>query len=140
MLVSNFFLNVNFHYGILHPPSFLATYSRWWSQRRETPSSHSKNCLSLTILVLRICATSTQFLAGPMQAQVESELGDTVHNLSKSCQHAADEVSSSQAFGIDALINAQQRFLSATWLKTNAEFTKSWYELSTSAIHLQEFC
>ena len=34
-LIQGFFENVNYHYGILHQPSFMEPYVEWWSQRRR---------------------------------------------------------------------------------------------------------
>ncbi|UKZ51078.1 hypothetical protein TrVGV298_004833 [Trichoderma virens] len=93
MLVKNFFDSVNYHYGILHQPSFMIVYVDWWSHRREVQSLRNSSTVALTCLILRICANSTQFLSPQNSSQLESDLGDSVRDLSKSYHEAAQTIS-----------------------------------------------
>ncbi|KAK7427734.1 hypothetical protein QQZ08_005672 [Neonectria magnoliae] len=138
ILVHNFFERVNYHYGILHLPSFMTAYTTWWSQRRDARYSRSISSISLACLLLRICANSTQFLSSAAKHQLESDLGDSVESISKDYHAAADILSDFLPAGAGGLINAQQLFLGATWLKAEAEFVKSWHELAACVRQAQE--
>lgn len=138
MLLKNFFDNVNYHYGILHQPSFMAVYVDWWSQRRDAQSLRSPLALGLTCLILRICANSTQFLSPHSSSQLELDLGDSIQNLSKTYHDAAQTISSFLSPGTGGLLNAQQLFLAATWHKGQADFVRSWHELGAAVRQSQE--
>jgi hypothetical protein len=133
--VQNFFDNVNYHYGILHQPSFMEAYVNWWSLRREPLNLRA---ISFTCLVLRICANSTQFVARSALTQLEAELGDSMDNLSASYQSAAQTLSDFLPPGAGGLVNAQQLFLGSTWLKAEADFVMSWHALGTAVREAQE--
>lgn len=138
MLLKNFFDNVNYHYGILHQPSFMAVYVDWWSQRRDAQSLRNPVALGLTCLILRICANSTQFLSPHASSQLELNLGDSIQNLSKTYHDAAQTISSFLSPGTGGLLNAQQLFLAATWHKGQADFVRSWHELGAAVRQSQE--
>lgn len=138
ILVQNFFDMVNYHYDILHAPSFMPAYTEWWHQRREASNSRSISYIALTCLVLRICANSAQFLSAETQSQLESDFGDSVNNLGKGYQAAADILSDFLPVGSAGLVNAQQLFLAATYLKAEADFVKSWHELAACVRQAQE--
>ncbi|KAK1237236.1 hypothetical protein MKX08_002861 [Trichoderma sp. CBMAI-0020] len=138
MLLKNFFDNVNYHYGILHQPSFMAVYVDWWSQRRDAQSLRNPLALGLTCLILRICANSTQFLSPHASSQLELDLGDSIQNLSKTYHDAAQTISSFLSPGTGGLLNAQQLFLAATWHKGQADFVRSWHELGAAVRQSQE--
>ncbi|KAK7409147.1 hypothetical protein QQX98_008640 [Neonectria punicea] len=107
ILVHNFFERVNYHYGILHQPSFMAAYTTWWSQRRDARYSRSISSITLACLLLRICANSTQFLSSATKYQLESDLGDSVESISEDYHAAADILSEFLPAGADGLVNAQ---------------------------------
>jgi hypothetical protein len=138
MLVNNFFHNVNYHYGILHQPSFMVDYVDWWSQRRKAQSLRSASAITLTCLILRICANSTQFMSPNTSSQLEVDLGDSVQNLSKAYHDAAQTISSFITPGTGGLLHAQQLFLAATWHKGEADFVRSWHELGAAVRQSQE--
>ncbi|EHK49403.1 hypothetical protein TRIATDRAFT_175639, partial [Trichoderma atroviride IMI 206040] len=138
MLLKNFFDNVNYHYGILHQPSFMAVYVDWWSQRRDAQSLRNPLALGLTCLILRICANSTQFLSPHASSQLELDLGDSIQSLSKTYHDAAQIISSFLSPGTGGLLNAQQLFLAATWHKGQADFVRSWHELGAAVRQSQE--
>ena len=62
-LVQGFFENANHHYGIIHRPSFMESYVEWWSQRHQPQQLPSILNITFTGLVLRMCASSAQFLS-----------------------------------------------------------------------------
>ncbi|KAL6900606.1 fungal-specific transcription factor domain-containing protein [Trichoderma evansii] len=138
MLLKNFFDNINYHYGVLHQPSFMAVYVDWWSQRRDAQSLRNPLAMALTCLILRICANSTQFLSPHASSQLELDLGDSIENLSKTYHDAAQIISGFLSPGTGGLLNAQQLFLAATWHKGQADFVRSWHELGAAVRQSQE--
>ncbi|KAH7163445.1 N-terminal binuclear Zn cluster-containing/DNA binding domain-containing protein [Dactylonectria estremocensis] len=140
ILVQNFFDKVNYHYGILHQPSFMATYTTWWSRRLERRYSRSISAIAMACLLLRICANSAQFLSSDTKSQLESDLGDSADSISNLYHAAADVLSDFLPAGSGGLVNAQQLFLGATWLKAEAEFAKAWHELASCVRQAQEIC
>ncbi|KAL6412170.1 N-terminal binuclear Zn cluster-containing/DNA binding domain-containing protein [Ilyonectria robusta] len=138
ILVQNFFDRVNYHYGILHQPSFVTAYTEWWSHRREPQYARSISGIAMACLLLRICANSTQFISSTTKSQLESDLGDSVESISKDYHGAADILSDVLPAGAGGLVNAQQLFLGATWLKAEAEFVKAWHQLAACVRQGQE--
>ncbi|KAL7805613.1 N-terminal binuclear Zn cluster-containing/DNA binding domain-containing protein [Trichoderma gracile] len=135
VLIGNFFDNVNYHYGILHQPSFMIAYVDWWSHRRKT---QSESATRLTCLILRICANSAQFLSTQASLQLETDLGDSVQDLSRSYHDAAQTMSAFLSPASGDLVNAQQLFLAATWHKGEADFIQAWHELGAAVRVVQE--
>ncbi|PTB66107.1 N-terminal binuclear Zn cluster-containing/DNA binding domain-containing protein [Trichoderma citrinoviride] len=135
VLIKNFFDNVNYHYGILHQPSFMIAYVNWWSHRRR---AQSESAIGLTCLILRICANSSQFLSQETSLQLEVDLGDSVQNLSRTYHDAAQTISAFLSPRCGDLVNAQQSFLAATWHKGEADFVRSWHELGATVRLVQE--
>ncbi|OTA01389.1 hypothetical protein A9Z42_0017070 [Trichoderma parareesei] len=135
VLIGNFFDNVNYHYGILHRPSFMMAYVNWWSHRRET---QSESAMRLTCLILRICANSAQFLSQQTSLQLETDLGDSAQDLSRSYHDAAQTISAFLSPASGDLVYAQQLFLAATWYKGEADFVQSWHELGAVVRAVQE--
>ncbi|KAL7930244.1 N-terminal binuclear Zn cluster-containing/DNA binding domain-containing protein [Trichoderma chlorosporum] len=138
ILVKNFFDSVNYHYGILYQPSFMAVYVDWWLHRREAQSFRNTSTIALTCLILRICANSTQYLSPQTSSKLELDLGDSVQNLSKSYHDAAQNISNCLSPGSGGLVHAQQLFLSATWHKGEADVVRSWHELGAAVRQAQE--
>jgi hypothetical protein len=138
ILVQNFFESVNHHYCILHKPTFMVSYVDWWSRRREMANPCSASFIALTTLVLRICSNSTQFLSTASKSHLESDLGDSATNLGSLYHSAADTLSGLLPAGSGGLLNAQQLFLGATFLKAEAEFLDSWHVLAAAVRQAQE--
>ena len=137
-LVQNFFENVNYHYGAMHQPSFMMSYVEWWVQRRTTHRSLDMDMIVFTCLVLRICASSAQFLKSDLVERLEAELCESVESLSSRYQTAAQILSDCVPPGEGGLFQVQQLFLSATWQKAEAEFAKSWHTLAAAVRAAQE--
>ncbi|KAH6894356.1 N-terminal binuclear Zn cluster-containing/DNA binding domain-containing protein [Thelonectria olida] len=138
ILVQNFFESVNHHYCVLHKPNFMVSYVNWWSRRRDMTNSCSASFVALTALVLRICSNSMQFLSAASKSHLESDLGDSATNLGNLYHSAADTLSSLLPAGSGGLLNAQQLFLGATFLKAEAEFLDSWHVLAAAVRQAQE--
>lgn len=104
---------MNYHYGILHQPSFTESYVEWWSQRRR-PRLLSMPTITFTCLVLRMCANSAQFLPPSLLASLESELGDSAEGFGTRYQTAAQTLSNFIPPGEGGLAQVRQQFLGAT--------------------------
>lgn len=92
----------------------------------------------MACLLLRICANSTQFISSATKFQLESDLGDSAESISRDYHAAADILSDFLPAGAGGLVNAQQLFLGATWLKAEAEFVKAWHQLAACVRQGQE--
>ncbi|KAL6352129.1 hypothetical protein LRP88_14572 [Fusarium phalaenopsidis] len=138
MLVQSFFDSVNHHYCILYQPSFQASYETWWSRRRDVSYLCAMTTIALTSLILRVCSNAIQFLPKDGQDRLESELGDSATDLSQLYHEAANSLSDLLPPGVAGLVNAQQLFLGATWLKAEANFVESWHMLAGSVRQAQE--
>ncbi|RSL46527.1 hypothetical protein CEP54_013807 [Fusarium duplospermum] len=138
MLVQSFFDNVNHHYCILYQPSFQASYEDWWSRRRDVSYLCTMTTIAFTSLILRVCSNAIQFLPKDGQDRLESELGDSASDLSQLYHEAANSLSDLLPPGVAGLVNAQQLFLGATWLKAEASFVASWHILARSVRQAQE--
>ncbi|RSL83293.1 hypothetical protein CEP51_004607 [Fusarium floridanum] len=138
ILVQSFFDNVNHHYCILYQPSFQASYEAWWSRRRDASYLCAMTTIAFTSLILRVCSNAIQFLPKDGQDRLESELGDSASDLSQLYHEAANALSDLLPPGVAGLVNAQQLFLGATWLKAEASFVESWHMLAGSVRQAQE--
>lgn len=94
--------------------------------------------IAFTSLILRVCSNAIQFLPKDGRERLESELGDSATDLSQVYHEAANSLSDLLQPGVAGLINAQQLFLGATWLKTEANFVESWHMLASSVRQAQE--
>ncbi|RSL49201.1 hypothetical protein CEP53_009246 [Fusarium sp. AF-6] len=138
MLVQSFFDNVNHHYCILYQPSFQASYEHWWSRRRDASYLCAMTTIAFTSLILRVCSNAIQFLPKDGQDRLESELGDSTTDLGRLYHETANSLSDLLPPGVAGLVNTQQLFLGATWLKAEASFVESWHMLAGSVRQAQE--
>jgi hypothetical protein len=113
----------------------MVAYVNWWSHRRET---QGESAMRLTCLILRICANSAQFLSPQTSLQLETDLGDSAQDLSRSYHDAAQTISAFLSPASGDLVYAQQLFLAATWHKGEADFVQSWHELGAVVRAVQE--
>ncbi|KAI8716193.1 Zn(2)-C6 fungal-type domain-containing protein [Fusarium sp. LHS14.1] len=138
MLMQSFFDNVNHHYCILYQPSFQTSYETWWSRRLDVSYLCALTTIAFTTLILRVCSSAIQFLPKDGKDRLESELGDSAADLSQLYHEAANSLSDLLPPGVAGLVNAQQLFLGATWLKAEANFVESWHMLAGSVRQAQE--
>lgn len=70
---------------IIHPPSFLSSYERWWSLTRPLSSVED---FEFAILILRICSYTCTFL--PSRSQKIEELA--VQHIKEVCDSKASQL------------------------------------------------
>ncbi|KAF4963716.1 hypothetical protein FSARC_8286 [Fusarium sarcochroum] len=134
ILVQNFINNVNFHYYIVYPPSFLEQYQQWWTARAEgRPLSVQWTCL-----LLNVCACASQYTDVDLQRKLEVGLDDTIQRITEQYHEAARELGSSIPLGHSHLINVQQLLHSCYWFKSEARFIESWHVLNSAVREAQE--
>jgi hypothetical protein len=135
-LVQNFLNNVNYHYYIIYPPSFLEQYQQWWTARAENrPLSVQWTCLLLTV-----CACASQYTDVELQEKLESGLGDTIKRITERFHEAARELGSAVPLGYSHLTNIQQLLHSCYWFKSEARFAECWHVLNSAVREAQELC
>lgn len=134
ILVQNFLDNVNFHYYIIHPPSFLEQYRQWWTYRSEG------NPLSIqwTCLLLMVCACASQYTDANLKRKLEVGLGSTIQRLTEQYHEAARELSNTIPVGYNHLTNVQQLIHSCYWFKSEARFVECWHVLNVAIREAQE--
>ncbi|VTT80579.1 unnamed protein product [Fusarium fujikuroi] len=135
-LVQNFLSNVNYHYYIVYPPSFIEQYQLWWTSRTENrPLSVQWTCLLLTI-----CACASQYTDVELQQNLEVGLGDPIQRISERFHEAARELGSAIPLGHGHIINVQQLLHSCYWFKAEARFVECWHVLNSAIREAQELC
>ncbi|KAM0440701.1 hypothetical protein ACHAPT_000002 [Fusarium lateritium] len=134
ILVQNFLNNVNFHYYIIYPPSFLEQYQQWWTSR----SDNRPLSVQWTTLLLMVCACSSQYTDIDLQRKLEVDLGDTIQRLTEQYHGAARELGSSIPIGYSHLTNVQQLLHSCYWFKSEARFVECWHVLNSAIREAQE--
>ncbi|KAI1053644.1 hypothetical protein LB505_012734 [Fusarium chuoi] len=133
-LVQNFFDNVNFHYYIIYPSTFLDDYRDWWADRiLGNPLKLQWTCL-LTV----ICACSAQYLSIELQGKVEHELGEKTQTLTERYHCASNDLYSIIPPRKGHLHGVQYLLHSCYWYKSEARFTECWYSLSAAIREAQE--
>ncbi|GAB0138066.1 hypothetical protein EsDP_00006312 [Epichloe bromicola] len=133
-MVQNFLNNVNFHYYILYPPSFIAEYRTWWSLRSEDRPLG----LQWTCLLLTVCACSTQYTDVELQRKLETDLGQSTRKLTEQYHNAARELQSVIPVGSNHLLNVQSLLHSCYWYKSEARLVECWHVLSAAIREAQE--
>ncbi|KJZ71699.1 hypothetical protein HIM_08896 [Hirsutella minnesotensis 3608] len=133
-LVQNFLNNVNYHYYIIYPPSFLDDYRAWWASRSENkPLS-----LQWTCLLLMVCACSAQYTDVELQHKLENDLNATTKSLAECYHHAARELHSVIPVGNNHLLSVQSLLHSCYWYKSKGRFIECWHVLSAAIREAQE--
>ncbi|KAF4997372.1 hypothetical protein FGRMN_3957 [Fusarium graminum] len=134
MLVQNFLNNVNYHYYIIYPPSFLEQYQHWWTARAENrPLSVQWTCLLLTI-----CACASQYTDVELQSKLEVALSDNIQRITEKFHETARELGSAVPLGYSHIINVQQLLHSCYWFKSEARFVECWHVLNAAVREAQE--
>lgn len=133
-LVQNFLNNVNFHYYIVYPPSFLERYQQWWTDRAENKPLG----IQWTCLLLMVCACASQYTDLELQKKLELDLGDRVQRLTEQYHEAARELGSIIPIGYSHIINVQQLLHSCYWFKSEAKFVECWHVLNSAIREAQE--
>ncbi|KAG6001197.1 hypothetical protein E4U21_004618 [Claviceps maximensis] len=133
-MVQNFLNNVNFHYYILYPSSFLEEYRTWWSLRSEDRPLG----LQWTCLLLTVCACSTQYTDVELQRKLETDLGQSTQKLTEQYHNAARELHSVIPVRSNHLLNIQSLLHSCFWYKSESRFVECWHVLSAAIREAQE--
>ncbi|KAF5967199.1 transcriptional regulatory [Fusarium coicis] len=133
-LIQNFFDNVNFHYYIIYPSTFLDDYRDWWADRvLGNPLKLQWTCL-LTV----ICACSAQYLSIELQGKLEHELGEKAQTLTERYHGASNDLYSIIPPRKGHLHGVQYLLHSCYWYKSEARFMECWYSLSAAIRKAQE--
>ncbi|XP_044722136.1 fungal specific transcription factor domain-containing protein [Hirsutella rhossiliensis] len=133
-LVQNFLDNVNYHYYIIYPTSFLEDYRNWWAAR----SANKPLGLQWTCLLLMVCACSAQYTDVELQRKLEHDMGETTQTLTEKYHNAARELHSVIPVGNNHILNVQSLLHSCYWYKSEARFVECWHVLSTAIREAQE--
>ncbi|RGP70420.1 hypothetical protein FSPOR_3995 [Fusarium sporotrichioides] len=134
ILIQNFLNNVNYHYYIVYPPSFLEQYQQWWVSRAENrPLSVQWTCLLLTV-----CACASQYTDVELQAKLEGDLGHPIQRIAEQYHETARELASAIPLGHSHLTNVQQLLHSCYWFKSEARFVECWHVLNAAIREAQE--
>lgn len=134
VLVQRYLETTNFTYYSLYPPSFSNDYASWWTDRSN---GHSL-APGFTCLLARVCACSAQYLDSESQQRLESDLGESVQNISENLHNSAKQLSNTIAPGRGGLMQVQQLFLTSAWYKSESLFVESWHSLSSCIHEAQE--
>ncbi|KAK4144755.1 fungal-specific transcription factor domain-containing protein [Dichotomopilus funicola] len=123
-LVDNWLNGANHQYYALYPPEFRTQYDGWWTAPRN------KATPELTSLILRVCACSLHFIIDDnVRVRLERELNTDVLTLADRMHAAAEKLSTTIPPGKGGLVNVQQLFLTAFWLKSAEKWTEAWHAL-----------
>jgi hypothetical protein len=135
LLIDNFLSNANYHYYPLYPPEFKTQFQGWWMARTDRRALSSE----LTALILQVCACSSAYLGDDeTKEKLETELGETIHVFTKRMHNAAMKLSDTVPLGKGGLIQVQQLFLAAYWLKAEEKWIESRHILGDTIQAAQE--
>ncbi|TVY66728.1 putative transcription factor sol4 [Fusarium oxysporum f. sp. cubense] len=133
-LVQSFFNNMNYHYYIIYPPTFLQEYQQWWERRNR---NHSLS-LQWTILLVMVCACATQHLDVEIKPIVEVELSEPAEKLTVEYHKAATELGRVIPVGHCHLLNIQWMLHSIYWYKSEAKFVEAWHVIGAAVREAHE--
>ncbi|KAF9775365.1 hypothetical protein IL306_006541 [Fusarium sp. DS 682] len=124
-LVQSFLDVVNFYYYIVYPPYFSKEYARWWDDyTKGRPIGVQWTCL-----LLMVCACSVQHVDGQLRSKIESDVGETVKELTQKYHDAARELHSAIPVGHGHVYTVQYLLHSCYWFKAEARFAECWQVL-----------
>jgi hypothetical protein len=132
--MQNFVKNVNFHYYIIYPHSFVEEYLAWWNDRADNRPLG----VQWTCLLLMICACSAQYTDTELQAMLESDLSETTQVLTERYHNAARELYSIIPISNSHFLNVQQLLYSCFWYKSELRFVECWHVLGAAIRQAQE--
>ncbi|KAH7216706.1 fungal-specific transcription factor domain-containing protein [Fusarium oxysporum] len=133
-LVQSFFNNMNYHYYIIYPPTFLQEYQQWWERRNRNQSLS----LQWTILLVMVCACATQHLDVEIKPIVEVELSEPAEKLTVEYHKAATELGRVIPVGHCHLLNIQWMLHSIYWYKSEAKFVEAWHVIGAAVREAHE--
>lgn len=133
-LVRNFLKNVNFHYYMIYPRTFVQEYRAWWEDR----TAGRPLGLEWTCLLLMICACSTQFPSVKLQKKLERNLGDSCQTLTERFHTLGRAIHSAIPSGNNHILNVLQLLHSCYWFKSEARFGEAWHILDAAIREAQE--
>lgn len=87
-LVQYFVNELNWMKYIVHPPSFLAQYQQWCTKKRPLIAVSD---VEFTVLVLRVCAYSAQFLPSPSKT-IDKIRGLSLSDIRKICSDLGERL------------------------------------------------
>ena len=133
-IVQNYIDVCNYWYYPIYPPQFLNDYNSWW----ETRGKRQKTKPEFTCLLLRVLSNSTQCVAPDLRHKLESELGESLQDLTQKYHDAAERLSNMIPPGVGGVMQVQQLFLTAVWMKCESLFINAWHSLSDAIRYAQE--
>jgi len=133
-IVQNYTDVCNYWYYPIYPPQFLAAYNEWWTSRAK----REKTKPEFTCLLLRVLSNSTQCVAPDLKRKLESELGESLQDLTQKYHDAAERLSNMIPPGTGGIMQVQQLFLTAVWMKCESLFINAWHSLSDAIRYAQE--
>jgi hypothetical protein len=134
LIIQLFITDINYHYYIIYPPSFLQDYHIWWDRR-----NHDKTIsLQYTCLLAMLCSGTMQHVGGDLQKAVEAELSDTSDSISDKLHSAMRELTSVIPVGHYHMMNVQRLLHSAYWYKSEARFVEAWHVLNQAILEGKE--
>lgn len=126
--------NVNYHYYIVHPPTLLNEYRRWWGDR----TSSQPLDLEWTCLLLEVCACATQYLGTDLTQRFQLDLGESTRTLTARYHNAAQSLSNLIAHGHGGYVHVLRLIQSCYWHKTEGKFVECWHVLNDAVREAQE--
>ncbi|KIW02621.1 uncharacterized protein PV09_06066 [Verruconis gallopava] len=133
-IVQNYMDVCNYWYYPIYPPQFLESYNRWWENR----ATRKKNKPEFTCLLLRVLSNSTQCVHPALRVKLETELGESLQELTQKYHDAAERLSNVIKPGVGGIAQVQQLFLTAVWLKSECLFIDAWHALGDAIRYAQE--
>ncbi|KAF5664694.1 hypothetical protein FHETE_6965 [Fusarium heterosporum] len=121
-LVEAFFSNINHHYNIIHPSTFIRQYMNW---SKEKPQACYQD-IQLTILILMMCACVTQHL------DINSMDTPPFNTSSADYHEAGQKLSAVIPSNLYHLANVQWKILSICWFKGEAKFMEAWHTIGVA--------
>ncbi|KAF2098344.1 hypothetical protein NA57DRAFT_77134 [Rhizodiscina lignyota] len=133
-LVQNYVRIQIYHYNPIYAPTFLEDYSQWWKDR----ASGEELSPAFTCLLLRVCACSAQYLNPSIKEKLVYELVASPQDLTEKYDKAAVKLSGTIIPGTGGLVQVQQLFLVASWMKSEGLLVESWHALCNAIREAQE--
>ncbi|KAK6065638.1 het domain protein [Seiridium cupressi] len=134
LMVQKFLDTINYHYYILHPPTFLEEYKHWWKNRTQSQPLN----FEWTSLFIEVCACAAQHLEPEQRKKLQLDLGETTQISTERYHSASQNLSRSIFGGKGGFAHVQRLIHSCYWSKSEGRYVECWHELKAAVGEAQE--
>ncbi|KAI5919056.1 hypothetical protein F4810DRAFT_689423 [Camillea tinctor] len=134
-LIEYFVSDLDWMKQIIHPPSFLTRYQRWWTKDRPISVAD----FEFAVLIARVCSYTTQFLPSPFHT-VDNICGLPLIDIRNTCSDIGDKLAEA-CLSVDwkgSVVRVQHILFAALKFSCEGRTDKFWEGLAFASREAQK--